>query len=138
MAVVLQSPMGPGFFIFFQEEEFTGSGGAEYGGKKKRPARYTRPLAYYEELVKKLLEKEKAEKLEQKRILRRNLEKAEKELGVIAAEVDTELKVLLLREEIAVKQREIQGIKEEAKFLKDKAKRLQDDELALLLLLNYI
>lgn len=126
-------PMGPGFFIFFQDVyPETGGSGKRSGGRKAKP--YVRKsLVTYEEQIKKRLDKERAKKLnEQKALERKQLRFEAEKLLVIQQEVrqkqDTELKLLLVSDSLLKIEKELTEINAKRANINMIARIMRDDD----------
>lgn len=135
------TPMGPGFFIFFQHDE-SGSSGGNYGKpyRKERPSRILKPLCEYEKEIKALIEDERKKLIAEEEALRKRLAIVKKErlLAVqqdkIRHKQEIELKYLIVTKAIAQVSADLQKIEQRKKTIKLKARIMKDDEEILLLL----
>lgn len=135
------TPMGPGFFIFFQHDE-SGSSGGNYGKpyRKERPSRILKPLCEYEKEIKALIEDERKKLIAEEEALRKRLAIVKKErlLAVqqdkIRYKQEIELKYLIVSESLLQVKRDLAEIERKRAAIKMRARIMRDDEEVLLLL----
>lgn len=135
--MITTTPMGPGFFIFFQTETGVSSSGGDY---RKKKYRILKPLKEYEHEIRKLLEEERIEKekeADELKVLLAKVEvekiKAEKEEEIRQTQ-EIELKYLLISESLLQIERDLAEIERKRAEISLRARiMLDDDELMILI-----
>lgn len=128
------SPMGPGFFIFFQDVFTEGSGARE------AVRRRVRRLEEYEEELKLSIDKEQASLLIEAKELEDNLVKVEAKRMVadqeekIRLESEYELQLALISESLLQVERDLAEIDRKRAEISLKARIMRDDDEIIILL----
>lgn len=127
MPTFLPTPMGPGFFIFFQEIIETGAGGYY---KPLRKTYYLKPLDYYKKEIKEKLKKEKEVLIEAKQDLIVSL----KEIEERPEEKALKKQIIIIEVKLADIKRELRIIEAKLQIIPKLASILRDDDEVLLIL----
>jgi len=130
---------GPAYFPpgdIIIEESFTGNGaGGNYGRGRVLPS-----IADYEERIKKLLDKERADRLNEAKKLKKRLIQIEAEKMLVAQQTEIrqiqeiELKSLIVSESLLQVKRDLAEIDRKRAAIKLKARIMRDDDEVMILL----